>query len=366
MLSELSQVKNSLKVTETKHVELSAAEQLELLKQNAENASRTNVERWYEDMKDIMIGAHIFDCTVEQGKAIVKAYEHSNFNKDPITEQEQRHLDQLATTIETEVEIGFPGALENGFFIRLNTRSPKDAQMFSDRMKQAVEEDESAYLKETGKDVIDDNAKLAIVYKNMVKTMIVYSGKQAVDLLVRSHRIWQDISAALDLIIDTFSIKIVLREWAHIHPDTEFRGFVYGRTLNAISAYNRVVCWDGVADRKDELEQRMVEYWENVVQQKVPEGLDNFIVDFAFLENSDEITIVELNDFNDFEGCGANAELFDWQEDNDILTGNAPFEFRLVEQPLEKSELEARLSKPFRIWLGWDSIESWKHGIDYY
>jgi len=268
--------------------------------------------------------------------------------------------------IDVEAEKAYPGSLENGFFIRLNTRSPKDARMFSDIMSDAVHRDELSYVERTGKEV-DMNAKLGIVYVNMVKTMIVHSGRDAVELLGNSHRIWQDISAALDSMIgDEFSIKLVIREWAHIHPSTEFRGFVYGGNLNAISSYNRVVCWDGIPERKEEIKNRIIEYWETEVKHRIPQNLPNFIADFAFLEDSDKVTIVELNDFNDFEGCGANAELFDWTKDRAILSGEAPFEIRLVDEPVPREELEKRLTKPFRIWLGWDTKDSWRYGVDYY
>lgn len=76
---------------------------------------------------------------------------------------------------------------------------------------------------------------------NFVKKMIVHSGKEAVELLGASHRIWQDVNAALDSVekIDSFEMYVVVREWAQIHPSLEFRGFVYERKLNALSSYNR-------------------------------------------------------------------------------------------------------------------------------
>lgn len=106
--------------------------------------------------------------------------------------------------------------------------------------------------------------------------------------------------------------------------------------------------------------------------------MQNFIVDFAILEDTNEMTIIEFNDFADFEGAGSNAELFDWREDSEILVGNQPFETRLVMHPLTREQLETTLTKPFRIHLGmlpyfvahvmvgWDSVDSWKHGVDWY
>jgi len=195
--------------------------------------------------------------------------------------------------------------------------------------------------------------------------MIVYSGKQAVEILANSHRIWQDITSAIDTIIDTFNMFVVIREWAHIHPSMEFRGFVYGHQLNAISSYNRAVCWPGIPERVKEIEQKCREYWEKI-KFKVPKSIPNFIVDFAFLENTGKVTIVEFNDFADFEGCGANAELFDWTTDQQILKGQAPFETRLVMQPLSREQLTKTLTKPFKIHLGWASLDSWVAGVDYY
>lgn len=86
--------------------------------------------------------------------------------------------------------------------------------------------------------------------------------------------------------------------------------------------------------------------------------------DFAVLEN-DQIVIVELNPFYDFEGNATNAELFDWQKDADILTGNALFEFRILTEAPTRTYLEKHLPKAFKIWLNWLPEESWKEGIDH-
>jgi len=195
--------------------------------------------------------------------------------------------------------------------------------------------------------------------------MITYSGKEAVELLGNSHRIWQDIVSALDAIIDEFSIFVVLRKWAAIHPSLEFRGFVYNRNLNAISSYNRAVCWEGIPERAHEIEQKCRQYYEKI-KHKIPSNMQNFVVDFAILEDTGEVTVVEFNDYADFEGCGANAELFDWNKDEDILQGKAPFETRLVMKPLSREQLEKTLTKPFKIHLGWVPKESWVAGVDYY
>eukprot|EP01125_Pyxidicula_operculata_P004631 TRINITY_DN1740_c0_g1_i1.p1 TRINITY_DN1740_c0_g1~~TRINITY_DN1740_c0_g1_i1.p1 ORF type:complete len:293 (-),score=51.14 TRINITY_DN1740_c0_g1_i1:115-993(-) len=290
--------------------------------------------------------------------------------KEALNEEEEQALKDLALRIESEGKIVFPDMCNKGFFVRLNTRSPKDSRIFSDQMFNAIKQD-CDNLKAQGKEVTD-NFILQTTYTHFVKKMIVYSGEEAVSILKNSHRIWQDISSTRETAVkgtgadgDGFEMFVVIRQWANIHPSLEFRGFVYGRKLNAISSYNRAVCWPGIPERLNEIKDKCIAYWESI-KDKIPSNLDNCVVDFAILEDSGDVTIVEFNDFADFEGCGANAELFSWDKDSNILKGEAPFEIRLVMQPLSREKLETTLTKPFKIHLGWEKLESWRPGVDYY
>jgi len=165
--------------------------------------------------------------------------------------------------------------------------------------------------------------------------MIVYSGKEAVNLLGVSHRIWQDINSAIDSTIGEFSMFVCVRQWAQIHPSMEFRGFVYKNKLTAMSSYNRCVCWDGILEKKEEILKSCVSYWEKI-KTDIPKEMDSFVIDFAILEDTGEVTIVEFNDFADFEGAASNAELFNWVIDREVLTGEKPFEFRIVEKAVNE------------------------------
>jgi hypothetical protein len=180
-------------------------------------------------------------------------------------------------------------------------------------------------------------------------------------MLGDSHRCWQDLSSSKDV---GSPVGVVLRQWASIHPSLEFRGFVYDKKLNAISSYNRAVCWPGVPEKVAEIEEKCRTYYEKI-KSKIPDNMKNFIVDFAILEDG-SVTVVEFNDFADFEGCGSNAELFSWATDEDILKGKKPFETRVVMKPLSKEDLEKTLTKPFKIHLGWVPKTSWVPGVDYY
>lgn len=61
------------------------------------------------------------------------------------------------------------------------------------------------------------------------------------------------------------------------------------------------MCWPGIPERKEEIERRCREYWDQI-KPRMPAEMNNFIIDFAILEDTNEMTIVEFNDFADFEG----------------------------------------------------------------
>eukprot|EP01126_Amoeba_proteus_P043702 TRINITY_DN4812_c0_g1_i3.p1 TRINITY_DN4812_c0_g1~~TRINITY_DN4812_c0_g1_i3.p1 ORF type:complete len:318 (-),score=68.89 TRINITY_DN4812_c0_g1_i3:524-1477(-) len=301
-MSFLDQLRNKrglLQSVQVRETSWSTSSTLEQLKINKERADANNVDKWYDSLKEVLIPSHLLPLSLDQAKALVRVYESKNMNKPSLTVQELESLDVLAKTIEEHTLKWRADVLQRGFFVRLNTRSPKDSLILEPLMFEAIKKDCDKHEQEGGK--VDDNTILRFCYVNFVKKMIVYSGKQAVDLLGKSHRIWQDISAAIESIVDKFEMFVVLREWVQIHPSMEFRGFVYGRKLNAISSYNRAVCWPGIPERKEEIEKKCRDYWEKL-EPLLPSSMQNFVVDFAFLEGTGEPTVVEFNDFADFEG----------------------------------------------------------------
>lgn len=339
--------------------EKSSVVNLKAEEKNKQLLEQNNFDKWYDALKSELIPSHVFMISNAEARALARCYEHSQMGKESLTTQEQGLLDELSVKIEKEATVISGDILKKGFFVRMTTRSPKDSRIFSDEMFADIkaECDKCAAKGVT----VDDNLKLNIIYVLFVKKMIVYSGKEAIKILGESHRIWQDICSSLDV---GSPLGIVIRQWADIHPSMEFRGFVYDRKLNAISSYNRAVSWPGIPERIKEIEEKCKAYYEKI-QPKIPLSMQNFIVDFAFLADG-TVTIVEFNDFADFEGCGANAELFNWETDKEILQGKKPFETRVVMKPLEREALGKTLTKPFKIHLGWVPKESWVPGVDWY
>eukprot|EP00484_Ammonia_sp_Unknown_P016987 CAMPEP_0197044170 /NCGR_PEP_ID=MMETSP1384-20130603/20283_1 /TAXON_ID=29189 /ORGANISM="Ammonia sp." /LENGTH=145 /DNA_ID=CAMNT_0042475573 /DNA_START=1 /DNA_END=434 /DNA_ORIENTATION=- len=120
--------------------------------------------------------------------------------------------------------------------------------------------------------------------------------------------------------------------------------------MNAITQYISCVWFKGLERQKEQIKQRIVDFYEAKVKQHVP--MDSFVVDFLVLDiplddgqnvnnigvatgdgqeekkqeedDGDRIKIIEFNPFYKSAGAG----LFDWREDRELFL-NGPCEIRV-------------------------------------
>jgi hypothetical protein len=72
-----------------------------------------------------------------------------------------------------------------------------------------------------------------------IDVLRVDTGDTIMDMLARSDRVNEDLEMALEPeIIGRFQQNVIVRQWQSLAADMEFRGFVYGSQLNAITQYN--------------------------------------------------------------------------------------------------------------------------------
>ena len=140
-----------------------------------------------------------------------------------------------------------------GVFIKLNTRSPKDVvidDINSENSKKILRDVEDSlptviserkkYPKQsncvTPHHIVDSFTRVT------TSSMKLNHGKEVIELLSKSTREYQDL-----LSVQTFGLRnikgvfITLRKWHHsvVHrPYGEFRGFVYQNNLNALTQYD--------------------------------------------------------------------------------------------------------------------------------
>ncbi|ETO17398.1 hypothetical protein RFI_19924 [Reticulomyxa filosa] len=204
--------------------------------------------------------------------------------------------------------------LADEFFVKLSTRSPKDAT--------------GVTLKTHG-----HLTRLQRIYE-IADKLKVRNGHQAVELLSSSYRVFSDIANFKKFqVAFVHPLNIIIRQYfKYFNPVMEFRCFVFQRQLNAISQY---LCYDnfdhlqvyftlyvyiclhiGHIDIKTITRTReLIISFYTIVKEKLP--YVNYVMDvFVDLEN-EHVFIVEINPFGAHSSSG--SALFEWKKDFDIL-----------------------------------------------
>lgn len=180
--------------------------------------SRCDVEHWYNILKAHTFATEWFELDELAMRAI-----RTRFAKDPLTKEEEKRLVLLCSSID-----GLISKLGGAAFVRLSTRSPKDAIVSSPEFVRSMQEQlrqiDSKDLAATGE----------AFYECVMKAGRMASGKAAVELLCNSSRVFMDLRRSLDA---KFPVLCVVREYCYLAPSSEFRVFVVRGKITAVSQY---------------------------------------------------------------------------------------------------------------------------------
>jgi len=236
-----------------------------------------------------------------------------NENEKLSVQNDKLVLDELADKLENIIK-GFP----NGAMVRLSTRSPKDAIQHTSKFKQTFAEELSKI------EGIDYNVDDILWYSSNVHSMCLLSGKEAVDLLVASYRVHDDLARWIEF--PDFDMNIIIRAWEYIHPSMEFRCFVHQGQLTAVSQYITTCYFTNLVALKQKIREQISQFF-NSVKSTLETLYQSYVFDIAILPNGAPI-IIEVNPFWDKTG----PALFHWEEDRDVIAGSlASFEFRIAD-----------------------------------
>jgi len=294
----------------------------------------TQFEEYYELIKPYTFKSTLFHLSVDTARSLRSAYKsiHDHKNKDF-----DWHKDPLLVNVSIEIDQAKEKFLSTkDIFVRLSSRSPKDAAIGArgiEIYKEAKKKINALNEELQDPFFTDDNTKLHALYITGTEALRIQTGAQAIDLLINSNRIQEDLENYMSHPEQDFNV--VVREFATFEVELEFRGFVYGKVLTAITQYNQFCYFPRVIKHKEMLLQVMKSFIENELVPKVP--LNNFVIDIMLVSQTPEqgsysnlkVYIVEINPFAEFAGEG----LFSWTYESHILKGKAPFEFRVVEKP---------------------------------
>ena len=275
----------------------------------------------------------------QDAQAVITAYRHRfNINNASGTDgmTYEAAVGRLSE-VEAQIDASLPSGW-NGMFVRLSSRSPKDGMAFQASGDQILEAYQRAHearmsalqqINDGSWDEADMEACARICALGDVTGPLlrVDSGAAALALIASSERVYTDLLRALVVWKATgeWSTRISLRKWdPRVHHTLEFRVFVHGGAVVAISQYNHYVCIPKLVSSPGILERITsdVVRIQRRVQRALGPDLDTYILDIAIFDDEfDGVNdhaggiVIELNPYRTTTG----AALFDWRHDASIL-----------------------------------------------
>ena len=205
-----------------------------------------------------------------------------------------------------------------GAFIKLSTRSPKD---YFESHPDAVIQKYYSLIggKEKAKGLSCFTRAMHMV-EAMTYVLRAETGKQAMDLLLNSTRVEEDLDAFIED-KEEKNISILIREYLDFPIVYEFRAFVYQDKLTAISQAFHTLFFPELQDVHTQqsivaqIEHMFVNHLQNNMRER---SVGNYVIDMARTK-SGQWVIIELNPFRLYKGQGTDGMLFDWEKDEAIL-----------------------------------------------
>jgi len=229
------------------------------------------------------------------------------------------------------------GTHKPGFFVRVSSRSPKDAAGVC----------EVSFLEEALKQRANQktlNGRFGLFCDLFLRGMRVETGMEALHLLLASKRVTDDILQALeaeDQFDLPYDLSLVVRTWSDgVREDAEFRGFMStDGQLVAISQYNEYFYQPELWEHQEAIAKTIVEFVDKALRPRLlgtrflPCVLDLVILQNAGLHEPfnphGEVRVVELNPANERTSTALfeKTEVLQW-----VLSETTLKDFRLAEQ----------------------------------
>jgi len=267
-------------------------------------------------------------------------------------------LSELSARLETAIAAEAAKSQVGKVFVKLSTRSPKDSKKALRRAAASYAQRLEQLQAERGGEEIDDNTKWQILSDAATRSTSVSNVDQAMELLLDSDRVYEDLEYALRGPPDAgagseksatdyarkWNMAVVARAWdPRLRPETEFRGICWDGKLTCLCQYFHPLYFPQIVQEKASIQADILAKFEHPdIRAALARLGGHCIIDFARLGPGD-VMIVELNPFDGvcLGTFPASTGLFIWDDpaDQEIMRGAKPFQFRLREAPLERSKL---------------------------
>lgn len=235
----------------------------------------------------------------------------------------------------------------SGAFVKLSVRSPKDSIFNISRFYTEARE---ALIQMAGpslgpSDPMALSVQVAAIRHAAWRSMCVRSGREALELLLRSERVYIDVLQhelfCKGSKVENFNLNVHVAPFVEtFDPQLEFRGFVAGGRRAALTTYSPFAYSAQLIPRKRAALARITSVWDEA-DKRISGKCRDYSIDFALSPDLKRCWVVEINAFLP---PLAGAGLFDMQDPLDAakVTGKSDtFEFRIREKPLVESDFRS-------------------------
>eukprot|EP01122_Echinamoeba_exundans_P001839 TRINITY_DN11823_c0_g1_i1.p2 TRINITY_DN11823_c0_g1~~TRINITY_DN11823_c0_g1_i1.p2 ORF type:complete len:373 (-),score=76.72 TRINITY_DN11823_c0_g1_i1:1588-2706(-) len=295
-----------------------------------------DMTHWYQKLADAneTFRSIFIPLETDDLRALDKA-NSANYRGSSIrlTEDQTARLKSLETRLDEAI-----ASLGGQAFVKLNTRSPKDAVVerkhprMAARITQHLDDlqatDPAAYQSF----LVDGNKQMILVLESASEAMRSKTGAEALELLTNSSRVQTDVKAVLRSIQDasesneeTPKLYLIAREWVPAPLSGEYRVFVCRRKITAAAQYFHMCYWPHLVQEREKNEALIRQYVQKMLDEHVK--YENCVIDVAL--HNGRCYVIEINPFHFSTG----APLYGWKQGSEerkrLLYG--PYELRVCE-----------------------------------
>lgn len=305
-----------------------------------------DIEAWYHHpaLQQTTFKSEFVDFSVAEARALIAEFKRRRTAG-------AGDANSSLTALEHRLDAAIAALGRPVVFAKLSSRSPKDATAAQAKALVLVQERLLA-MRASGQPVTANDVSAAIAAAT-IESMACQTGRDIVELLVTSERVCEDdLPLALEFAAN-WSQKIVVREFCGVTPPAEFRAFVFGGRVTAVSQYYCGAFYPAVVAQRDAIGARVRAFFDQHVRAHTREAQgDEFSLDL-WVPDDGRVVIIELNPFGKPDGLGTGLAAFSNRDARDlaVVFGEAPFEIRVLQAPPYASMAELKLQGPLADWM---------------
>ncbi|OUM69341.1 hypothetical protein PIROE2DRAFT_57407 [Piromyces sp. E2] len=303
------------------------------------------IEHWYPRIREYTFETVFLNVDSETCRAIAKYAESARLLRQSINfqdnledrlfvhEEAAKHLPvnektfSLLDRLEQELDDAIKSFGEDGAFVKLSTRSPKDTAIQLHNIHVFIADSLRKDMERAGGQIDDkewQRCGVSAFVDACCKVLRVRNGAEAMFLMLHSDRVYSDITRMELTNEGSSKVQLAVRRWDPcVVPALELRAFVYNHTMTACTQYYKLVYDPFLAEHRKEISDAIVAFHDQYIKPRIE--IPDYTVDFAISADLKKVICVELNNLPP----SAGTALFHWDNPEDrAIIEKGPYQFR--------------------------------------